>query len=102
MVTDFYVEHEPVQLRFRQRVSSLLLDRVLRRDREKRWLQIIRLVTDGDLAFLHRLQKGRLSFRWRSVDLIGQQNIGEDWTFDEAELSSAVFVFVENLSLIHI
>ena len=36
------------------------------------------LACHGDLAFLHRLEKGCLDFRRRTVDLVGQDNVGED------------------------
>lgn len=47
---------------------------------------------DGYRAFLHGLQKGCLSFRRRTVNLVGQDDIGEDRPAKKAEMA----VFVEN------
>ena len=37
------------------------------------------------MPFLHRFEQSRLSFRWRAVDLVGQDHIGEYRTSDETE-----------------
>ena len=71
-------------------------DRVLRGDHEERLGQVVRLLAGGDLAFLHRLQQGRLRLRRRAVDFVGEQDVREDRPFDEAELASALVVFVEH------
>ncbi len=44
---------------------------------------------DRDLQLLHRLQQGRLSLRRRAVDLVGQQDVGEDRPLDERQLPPA-------------
>ena len=40
---------------------------------------------DRDLPLLHHLQKRRLHFRRGAVDLISQQDVGEDGSFVDAE-----------------
>ena len=52
-----------------------------------------RLALDGDLAFLHRFQQGGLCLRRRAVDLVGQQQTGEQRTTTEHEL---VHPLIEN------
>ena len=88
-IIDLDVEHEAVELGFRQRIGPFLLDRVLRGDDEERVGQIVRLLAGGHLAFLHRLQQGGLRLRRRAVDLVGQHDVGEDRALDEAELALA-------------
>ncbi len=38
----------------------------------------MRIAEDGNLLFFHRLEHRRLSFRRRSVDLVGKNNMRED------------------------
>ena len=47
-IIDAQLEHESVQLRFRQRVRAFLLDRVLRRQHEERLRQRVRLTRRRD------------------------------------------------------
>jgi hypothetical protein len=37
-----------------------------------------------------------LRLRWRAVDLVGQQDVGKDRPFDEAELAAAGFLFFKD------
>ena len=41
------------------------------------------------LAFLHRFEQSGLGFRRRAVDLVGEDDVGEDRAVDEAELAPA-------------
>ena len=84
-VADLDVEHEPVQLRFGQRIGSFLLDRVLRGDGEERVGQLVCLASDRNLPFLHRLQQSGLRLGRRAVDFVGQQDVREDRPFHEPE-----------------
>src|ERR1022692_3575627 len=80
------LEHEPVELRLRQRIGSLVLDRVLG-GRDQKWRrQQQRPAVYRHLALLHRLKERSLSLGRRPVDLIGQQQVGEDRAFTELEL----------------
>ena len=45
-----------------------------------------RAALDGDLPLLHRLQQSRLRLGWRPVDLVGQQQAGEQRPRPEHEL----------------
>jgi hypothetical protein len=81
------LQEEAVQLRLRQRVGALVLDRVLRGDDDERLGQRSGLALDGDLALLHRLEQRRLRLRGRAVDLVSQQQVGEHRPLAEAELA---------------
>ena len=51
-------------------------------------------VADRDLAFLHRLEQRALHLGRCTVDLVGEQKVGEDWAAVRAEL---VGLLVEDL-----
>ena len=56
----------------------MVLHWILRGDHQK-WIgQRMRMTVDRDLALVHRLQQRRLRLRRRAVDLVSEQNIGED------------------------
>ena len=40
---------------------------------------------DGDLALLHRFEQGGLRLGRRAVDLVGQDDVGEDRAVQELE-----------------
>ncbi len=77
-IADLHHEHEAVDLRLGQRVGALLLDRVLRRHDDERLGQRVGLVADGDLPLLHRLEERALHLGGRAVDLVGEDEVGED------------------------
>jgi len=79
-VADQHLHHEPVDLRFGQRIGAFLFQRILRRQHQKRIGQGIGLIADGDLAFLHGFQERALHFRRRAIDLIRENEIAEDRT----------------------
>ncbi len=77
-IADAYVHQETVQLRFRQREGTFLLDRVLRGHHQEQRRQRIGVAANGDLALAHRFQQCRLHLGWRAIDFIGQQDRVED------------------------
>ena len=85
-VGDFGFEHESVDLRFGQRVGSLLFEGVLRGQHQEGLGQLVGVVADGHLALLHRFEQRRLHLRRRAVDLVGQYEVGEDGAFAHHEL----------------
>ena len=87
-IVDLDVEHEAVELGLGQRIGAFLLDRVLRGDREERLGQRIGRLADRHFALLHRLQQRGLGLGRRAVDFVGQQDVGEDRPFDEAEIAA--------------
>ncbi len=77
-VTDVDGKHEPVELGFRQRIGSFLLDRVLRGHHEERQVERIGLARTGHLVLLHGLKQGGLGLGRRPVDLVGQDDVRKD------------------------
>jgi len=77
-VVDEDLQHEPVELRLRERIRAFGLDRILRRhDEEGRWHRV-RRVGDRDLALLHHLEERALHLGGRAVDLVREQEVAED------------------------
>jgi len=72
------VEKKAVELRLGQRVCPLELDRVLRRKHEKRPVDTVMVAAHGYGELLHGFEQGRLCLWRRSIDLIGEQYIGEN------------------------
>ena len=91
-VIDQHLEHETVDLCFRQGVGALRLDRVLRREDEERVGHPERLVADRDLALLHDLEQRALDLRRCAVDLVGQQQVREDRPERGVELAGLLVV----------
>ena len=69
-ITHLDAHQKSIQLRFRQRIRSMVFDRILRRQNHERAGKRIRDVLDRHLALVHRLQKRTLSLWRRSIDLI--------------------------------
>ena len=76
-VTQRDAHQKTVELRFGQRVRANLVKRVLRGDHKKRLGQGARFAFDADLLLLHGFEQGALRFGAGPVDLVGQQNLGE-------------------------
>ena len=91
-VADAQLEHEAVDLRLRERVRSLLLDRILCREDKKRFLELVSHTADRDLLFLHRLEQRRLDLCRRAIDLVGENDVREDWTFLDEKLSCRLII----------
>src|SRR5205823_13765030 len=85
-IADRQLHQEAVELRFRQRVRTDVLDRVLRRDDEERIGQRQAVLLDRDHPLAHRLEQRRLRLRRGPVDLVGEEDVREDRTGDELEL----------------
>ena len=91
-IADPQLEHEAVDLRLGQRVRALLLDRVLRRQHEERLLELERRAADRHLLLLHRLEQRRLHLGRRAVDLVGEDDVGEDRPALHRELPGRLIV----------
>ena len=91
-VADQHLHHKPVHLRLGQRVSPLGFDRILSGHDQKRLRHPVGLAGDGDLVLLHHLEQRALHLCRRSVDLIGQQKVGEDGTQRRAEFAGLLVV----------
>ena len=97
-ITHPKVEHKTIQLGFGKRIGPFHLDWVLSGDNKKWRRQTIRLPTNGDFAFLHRLEQRRLGFGWRSIDFVGQQKVRKDGPFHELHsVPPGVLIFLEHV-----
>ena len=83
------VEHEAIELRFRQRIGAFELDRVLRREHVERLFELVGAALDRDAVFLHRFEQRRLRLRRRAVDFVGQHDVREDRAGREHHLAAA-------------
>ena len=61
-----------------KRIGALLLDRILRRQDQERIGQMVGVVAERHLAFLHRFEQRALHLGRRAIDFIGQNEIGEN------------------------
>ena len=77
-VAEAQPHHEAVELSLGQRVRPLVLDGVLRRDHHERRGDGVREVVDRRLPLLHALQQAGLRLGRRPVDLVGEDDVGED------------------------
>ena len=85
-VADNHLEHKTVHLRLGQRISSLLLNRVLSGHYKERLFELEGGVANGDLLLLHRLEQCTLYLCRGTVNLIGQNKVCENRAFLYAEL----------------
>ena len=84
------LEEKAIELRLGQGIGSFHFDRIESRQHEKwRW-EAIGGASHRDLQFGHSFQQRRLGLGRRAVDLIRQQDMGKDRSFDETELTAAV------------
>jgi hypothetical protein len=72
------LQHEAVDLGLGQGVGPLLLDGVLGGEHEERVGQRVRDLAERHLPLLHRLEERRLDLGGGAVDLVGEEEIGED------------------------
>ena len=91
-ISDEHLEHEPVDLRLRERIGSLGLDGVLGGHDEERVRRGEGLAADRHLAFLHDLQQGALHLGRRPVDLVGEDEVGEDRAERHLEVAGLLVV----------
>ena len=66
-IADVQLQHETIELRFGKLIGAFLLERILRRENEKRIGERIRFFANRDLAFLHRFEQAR-SAPWPARD----------------------------------
>ncbi len=82
--------HEAVALGLGEGVGALHLDGVLRRDDHERRLELVRRPVDGDLTLLHALQQRGLGLGGGAVDLVADDDVGEDAAGAELELAGVL------------
>ena len=84
-IVDRQHHREAIELRLGQGVDTLVFDRVLRRQHPEWIVEAKGRVRERDLTLLHRFEQTALRFRGSAVDLVGEQNVGEDRTFLDSE-----------------
>ena len=77
-IADVQLEHETIELRFRQLIRAFLFERILRGENKERIGERIGLFADGDLPLLHRFEQRALHFGRRAIDFVGQDQIRKD------------------------
>ena len=77
-ITHADAHQEAVQLALRQRKRALVVDRVLRGQDHEGRAHRMGLAVNRDLAAVHHLEQRRLGLRSGAVDLVGQDDVGED------------------------
>ena len=90
-VADDELEQEAVELGLRERVGAFLLDGVLGRHHAIGLFEVDRAPADGDLLLLHGLEQGRLGLGRGPVDLVGENQVGDQRPFLEGEFVAAAF-----------
>ena len=90
-ISHHHIEHEAIELRFRQRIGAFLFNGILRCQSKKRIRQIVCVRPDSDMSFLHGFQQSSLGLWRRTIDFVGQQNVGEQRPLDKLEDSPASF-----------
>ena len=91
-IADQHLEHKAVHLGFGQGIGALGLDRVLGGQHQERVGHHEGLAPDGHLVLLHHFEQGALHLGRGAVDLIGQQQVGEDRAERGVELAGLLVV----------
>ena len=77
-ILDHQLEEESIELGLGQVVRPLRFDGVLGGHDQKRRLDRIAHAVDRHPVLLHDLQQGRMGLGRRPIDLVSQQQLGED------------------------
>ena len=77
-IAERQLDHEPVELRIRQKLCAACADRVLRCDDDERIRHRMRDSVDGDVALLHRFEQRGLRAARGAVQLVRQKEIAQD------------------------
>ncbi len=84
-VAEVHAHAEAIELRLGQGIGTVELDRVLGRDHQEGGGEQVGRPFDRDLAFAHRLEQARLGARRGAIDLVGEEDVGEDRSRLEGE-----------------
>ena len=77
-IADINLKHEAIELRLGKLIGSLVFDRVLRGQDQKRIRKRVGRVADGHLTLLHRFEKRALDFGRGAVDLVRENEVGKN------------------------
>src|SRR5690606_15014008 len=83
---------ETIHLRLRERISSLLLNRVLRSHDDEGVRQWVAFLTDSDLPFLHGFEQRALHFGGCTIDFVREHQVGKDRPQLAGEFSARLVV----------
>ena len=50
---------------------------------------------DSDLPLLHGLEHCGLHLGWRTIDLVAEHNVGENWSWFEAKLPGPILLVID-------
>src|SRR5262245_47653303 len=84
-VADFDHEKKTIKLSFGEWIGAFLLDGILCGENEEGIGQGMIEAADGDLALLHGFEQSGLGLGRSAVDLISQDEVGEDRAGEELE-----------------
>src|SRR5579859_3519793 len=73
-------QKKPIELRLGKGKGTLVFDRILCCQNDERRRKSIGCAVDGYLPLFHRFEQCRLSLWRRSIDLVGKNNLRDDWT----------------------
>ncbi len=79
-IADRQAHQESIQLAFRQRVRSVMLQRILGGDDEKGARERVGLAVDADRSIAHGLEQRRLRPRIGPIDLVGEYELCKEGT----------------------
>ena len=74
-----------IELRFRKRICSVELLRVLRGNHEERFFEQVGFAVDRNLTLIHRFEKRALRLGRRAIDFVGEEDLREDRTGPKLE-----------------
>ena len=83
------IEHESIELGFWQRIGTFEFNRVLCRENEKRFGELVRFALNRDAAFLHGFKQCSLSLRRRAIDFVRKNYIRKHRSPLKHQLTSA-------------
>src|SRR5205814_4360455 len=75
------LKKKTIELRFGQTISAFMFDGILSCQYHKRRRHRVSFTVNGSLSFFHKHKQSRLSFCWRAVDFVNQNNISKHWAF---------------------
>ena len=71
-------QHEPVELRFRQWIGSVVFDGVLRGQHHERRGKLVSVIVHCYLGFVHGFQQRRLRLGRGAINFVRQDDVGKD------------------------
>src|SRR5882762_2792315 len=77
-IAHFDAHQKAVELRFRKWISTVMLDRILGGDHEKRPRQRQSFAVNRDLRFVHGFEKRGLRARRGAIDFVGEDHVCEN------------------------